>query len=105
MNAIRTNIIRTSLAAAVTVMAVPAGLAAAAEPGLPEYGVIERQCDAHQGSFFVNAFDGLNLICSAPKFDNGAMPAQMACERIGGTFRLIGRDQPVSWGCHVAPDA
>lgn len=104
MNTTKTarNIARLGLAIAATVLAVPTGTATAGHGlGRAEHGVIERQCEVHNGSFFVNTHDGLNLICSAPTFHAAARPARLACERAGGSFRFIGADEPSSWACHV----
>ena len=101
-NRTRGRIARIGLAAAATVLAVPIGTASAGQGrGPAEHGVIERQCEVHKGSFFVNTHDGFNLICSAPTFHADARPARTACERVGGTFRLIGAVEPSSWSCHV----
>ena len=95
------RIVRLGVAATAVALALPIGSAAAGGAAGPaEHGVIERQCEAHEGSFFVNTFDGLNLICSAPLFQADARPARMSCERMGGTFRTIGSDEPQSWACH-----
>lgn len=96
-----TTKLRVGFAAAAATFALPVGAAAAYHTGGPaEYGVIERQCDAHGGNLFTNTYDGLRLICSGPDFNDGAMPAQMACERMDGTFTVIGVDEPGSWICH-----
>ena len=99
-----TTAIRLGFAAAAAAIAVPVGSAAAQHVGGPaEYGVIERQCEAHQGQLFTNTYDGLRLICNGPDFNDGAMPAQLTCERMGGTFTIHGVDGPAYWICHF-PD-
>lgn len=92
--------LRLGLAAAAAVSVLPAGSAAASHTDGPaEYGVIERQCEAHNGYLFTNYYQGLRLICSGPNFNDGAKPAQMACERMDGIFSTKGGDEPSSWYC------
>jgi uncharacterized protein YciI len=96
-----TTKLRLGLAVSAATLALPVGTAAAHHTSGPaEYGVIERQCEAHKGHLFTNTYDGLRLICSGPDFKNGAMPAQMACERMDGAFTIKGIDEPGSWICH-----
>jgi hypothetical protein len=96
-----TQKLRIGFATAAATFALPVGTAAAHHTSGPaEYGVIERQCEAHKGYLFTNTYDGLRLICSGPDFNDGAMPARMACERMDGTFTIKGVGEPGSWICH-----
>lgn len=83
---------------------VPSSALAAEGPDTPDAtarATLEAVCVAHGGSFHVNTYDGVNLICSAPRRLGDFAAARAACDRVEGDFShtavIEGR---ASWFCH-----
>lgn len=64
-------------------------------------GTLEALCLAHGGSFHVNTYDGVNLICSAPRHLGDFAAERAACDRFAGEFsRTTVIEGRASWFCH-----
>jgi hypothetical protein len=98
--------LRSVAAAAIGVLAIATPATAAHADLLPPYGgpseqgVLETLCEAKGGSFHVNTYGGVNLLCSAPRYVGGWGAERVECDRRGGTWwNTPVYDGRGSWGC------
>jgi hypothetical protein len=68
--------------------------------GPSEQGVLETLCEARSGSFHVNTYGGVNLLCSATRYIGDWGAERVECDRRGGTWWTTPiYDGRGSWGC------
>lgn len=94
-------IIRTiALIGAAAVAVGGAAPASAADPVEPK--ALSQLCVAHGGSFHVNTYDGVNWICSAPRYLGDFAAERSICDHVDGAFsRTQVIDGRASWFCHT----
>jgi hypothetical protein len=100
------TIIRTTIrSAALVATCVVGSLAGASTVGAADRAdvaamTLESICVAHGGSFHVNTYEGVNLICSAPRYLGDFASERAACERAAGEFSRTGVvEGRASWFC------